>query len=554
MAALQQFQLYIDGKDMIGPMWTDGPNYDEFVESLFSAMGPAPASSFKKRAFGNAELSYDVTIDTLEYPTLEDYAKKIDGAFKNSIDNRTIKYEIFKTKKEPVRDVIYFTLDYNYKLGDFEKDLEKAKSKYAKEQDLITKYNRAVDKGDQKEIDRLKAEIDRSQKVEVTPITSASEVELANKAIESEEQPVEEKTTTQQQAPVQNAQTVQPVIVTPSEKTTTSSSKERSNERSIIESISSSVFDKKILQYEKSSTERSLASTKEKTEKAAPVSIAPVSGGILSESQILKDAQSIERLLTERVPGVIGSTLKTIVPTELSNAVSTIFSSQNSDYASSLIGNDTTDIVNNKVNQTGSIISSMSDAIKLLQGTINSTATNLENAAVNIESSVSDVVKESTSFLGLVPSTVSDSISSKLSDVSVKSEKNSLDNTMLADIQRKVMDLETAAPLKMEMNSLATNIGDSIKSMVTNIIGGDKTNKSQVSVATTAPPAASTNTSTVNQGETTTANIGSQTNQSFQGGQSPFPSVVSLSQSTIDNLASAIIKNMSITPFLNSGR
>jgi len=485
---------------------------------------------------------------------LEDYAKKIDGAFKNSIDNRTIKYDIFKTKKEPIRDVIYFKLDYNYKLGDFEKDLEKAKSEYAKEQDLITKYNRAVDKKDQKEIDRLKAEIDRSQKVEITPITSASEVELANKAIESEERPAEEKSYTKQQAPVQNVQTTQPVIVTPSEKTTTSSFKEKSNERSIIESISSSVFDKKILQYEKSSTERSLASTKEKTEKAAPVSIATVSGGIITESQILKDVQSIERILSEKVPEAIGSTIKTIVPTELSNAFSTIFSSKTSDYASSLFGNESTDITNNKVNQSGSAISSISDTIKLLQGTINSTATNLENAALNVESSVSDVVKESTSFLGLVPSAVSDSISSKLSDVSVKSEKNSLDNTILSDIQRKVMDLETAVPLKMEMNSLATNIGDSIKSIVTNIIGGDKTNKSQVSMATMTPTAASTNTSTVNQGETTTANIGSQTNQSFQGGQVPFPSVVSLSQSTIDNLASAIIKNMSIAPFLNSGR
>ena len=554
MAALQQFQLYIDGKDMIGPMRTGGPYYDEFVEKLFSTTGSAPASSFKKRAFGNTELSYDVTIDTLEYPNLEDYAKKLNDAFKNSINDRTIKYEIFKTNENPPRDVIYFTLDYKYKLGDFEKDLQKAKNEYAKEQDLIAQYNRAVDRGDQAEASRLKAEIDLLQKVEVTPITSASEVELANKAIESEERPAEEKAPVPQQAPAQKAPAVQPVIVTPSEKTTTASSKERSNERSIIESVSSSVFDKKILQYEKSSTERSLASTKEKTEKAAQVSTTPASGSILSESQILKDAQSIERILTERVPEVIGSTIKTIVPTELTNAVSTIFSSKTSDYASSLFGKEATDIINNKVNQEGSVISSISDTIKLLQGTINSTATNLENAALNIESSVSDVVKESTSFLGLVPSAVSDSISSKLSDVSVKSEKNSLDNTILADIQRKVMDLETAAPLKMEMNSLATNIGDSIKSMVTNIIGGDKTNKSQVSVATMAPATASTNTSTVNEGETTTANIGSQTNQSFQGGQMPFPSVVSLSQSTIDNLASAIIKNMTITPFLNSGR
>lgn len=552
MAALQQFQLYIKGNGLYS-ITDSGLYYNELIESFFSPSGRAEASSFKERAYNDLELSYDVTIDTLEYPTLNDYAKKIEEGLNASVKDKKITYEIFKTGGTNPRDVIYFTLDYKYKMEDLERDIKKAQTKYAKEQSLISEYNKAIDKGDVKKAAELKAKLEEAQKLEVTPVTSAAETELEKKAIGTEETAEVTAPPATPPAQVQQAPAVQPVIVTPTEKNTVVSTKEKSKEKSLIESVSSSVFDKKILEYEKSSSERVLASKGSSPEKQPKVSILPEKGGILSESTILKEVQSIERLLTEGVPGIATAAVKSIVPTEVSKIMTTVLSGETSKDATSFIGKEVTDTIKNQVTQAGSIISSISDTVKLMQNSISSVSSTLQDATLKIDSAFNSVAKESSSIVGLATSTI-DGITNKLSDVAVRSEKSSSDSTILADIQKKIVGLETVSPLKTELGAMTTNIGNALKSIVTNITEGGKTSTTQVSSPSSVSLTNPTNTSTVNQGETSTANLGSQTNQSFIGGQNAFPSVVSLSQSTIDNLASAIIKNMSITPFLNSGR
>lgn len=552
MAALQQFQLYIKGPDLYNK--TDsGLNYGQFVDSLLSETGPATAASFERTEYNNLELSYNVTIDTLEYPTLKDYAKKLKNIFTETLSDNSVKAEILKIGGENARDVIYFTLDYKYKLKDLENDLEQAKKEYDREKELIAKYNAAVEKGDLVEAERIKNRIQKKQKVEVTPVSSAAETELEKKAIGKEEEKKEETLPAPPVVQPQQPQVVQPVIVTPTEKTTVTATTDKSKERSLIESVSSIVFDKKILQYEKTASERLSSTTEARPEKSATVSAVSTKEGLLSQSTILKESQSIEKLLMGAIPAIADTAVKSIVPSEVSKIVSSIFSSNASENVSSILGKDVTDTIKNQITEAGTIISSISDTIKLMQNSVSSVSSTLQDATIKIGSAFNTVAKESSAVVGLATSTT-DTFTNKLNEVAVKSERNTTDNTILADIQRKVVGLETESPLKTGVSELTTNIGDSIKNLVTSITDIGKTNNTQVGPSTSVSLANPTSTSITNKEESATSNLGTQLNQNFVGGQSAFPSVVSLSQSTIDNLASAIIKNMSITPFLNSGR
>ena len=163
------------------------------------------------------------------------------------------------------------------------------------------------------------------------------------------------------------------------------------------------------------------------------------------------------------------------------------------------------------------------------------------------------MAKESSNVVGIATS-ASNSTSNILNEATVKSEKNTTDRSMISDMERKVIGIETASPIVEELGTLITNIGGVLKNLVTNISEISKTNNTKVAPSSSVTLMNPNNTPTVNNEESSTANMGSQMNQNVFGGTPTFPSVVSLSQSTIDNLASAIIKNMTIAPFLNSGR
>ena len=552
MAALKEFQLYIEG-DGLYTITDSRLYYDEVIEKMFTSDGRAPVSSFNRTAYSDSEISYDVTVDTLLYPKLEEYAEKIQQGLNSAINDRKISYEILKTKGTNPKDVVYFTIDYKYKFEDLEKDLQKAKEKYSNEQLLIEQYNKAVKGGDAKEIERLRQQIEAAQKVEVTPVSSASESELEKKAIGKEEEKKQEGS--QQQATIQPplAPPSKPIIVTPTEKTTVSNTKESSKEKTIIESISSSVFDKKILEYEKASTDRMLATKESKSEKSPVVSTTPATSGILSQSTILKEAQTVERIFSETLPAIIDTSVKTIVPIEISKVLSTVISKDASNIATSILGKEVTDTVKNQISEAGTILSSISETVKLMQDSISSVASTLEDTMVTIESAFTTVAKESSNVVGIATS-ASNSTSNILNEATVKSEKNTTDRSMISDMERKVIGIETASPIVEELGTLITNIGGVLKNLVTNISEISKTNNTKVAPSSSVTLMNPNNTPTVNNEESSTANMGSQMNQNVFGGTPTFPSVVSLSQSTIDNLASAIIKNMTIAPFLNSGR
>ena len=577
MAALKEFQLYIEGVGLY--TITDSRlYYDEVIEKMFTSDGRAPVSSFNRTAYSDSEISYDVTVDTLLYPKLEEYAEKIQQGLNSAINDKKISYEILKTKGTNPRDLVYFTIDYKYKFEDLEKDLQKAKEEYSNEQLLIEQYNKAVNDGDAKEIERLRQQIEAAQKVEVTPVSSASESELEKKAIGKEEEKKQEGS--QQQATIQPplAPPSKPIIVTPTEKTTVSNTKESSKEKTIIESISSSVFDKKILEYEKASTDRMLATKESKSEKSPVVSTTPATSGILSQSTILKEAQTVERIFSETLPAIIDTSVKTIVPIEISKVLSTVISKDASNIATSILGKEVTDTVKNQISEAGTILSSISETVKLMQDSISSVASTLEDTMVTIESAFTTVAKESSNVVGIATSasnkiesafttvakessnvvgiatSASNSTSNILNEATVKSEKNTTDRSMISDMERKVIGIETASPIVEELGTLITNIGGVLKNLVTNISEISKTNNTKVAPSSSVTLMNPNNTPTVNNEESSTANMGSQMNQNVFGGTPTFPSVVSLSQSTIDNLASAIIKNMTIAPFLNSGR
>ena len=552
MAALKEFQLYIKG-DGLYTITDSGLYYDEVIEKMFPSDGRAPVSSFNRTAYSDSEISYDVTVDTLLYPKLEEYAEKVQRGLNSAINDKKISYEILKTKGTNPRDVVYFTIDYKYKFEDLERDLQKAKEKYSNEQLLIEQYNKAVKGGDAKEIERLRQQIEAAQRVEVTPVSSASESELEKKAIGKEEEKKQEGS--QQQATIQPplSPPSKPIIVTPTEKTTVSNTKESSKEKTIIESISSSVFDKKILEYEKASTDRMLATKEPKSEKSPVVSTTPATSGILSQSTILKEAQTVERIFSETLPAIIDTSVKTIVPTEISKVLSTVISKDASNIETSILGKEVTDTVKNQISEAGTILSSISETVKLMQDSISSVTSTLEDTTVKIESAFTTVAKESSNVVGIATS-ASNSISNVLNEATVKSEKNTTDRSMVSDMERKVVGIETTSPIVEELGTLTTNIGGALQNLVTNISEISKTNNTKVSPSSSVTLMNPNNTSTVNNEESSTANMGSQMNQNVFGGTPTFPSVVSLSQSTIDNLASAIIKNMTIAPFLNSGR
>lgn len=554
-AALQEFSLYIDGKDL--KSITGGKYYDEIVSEITSPLGKASVSSFKPTEFTDNTISFDGTIDTVLYPTLNDYAERFDEALKGYIKDRKISYEVKKSKKTG-KDIIVFTLDYTYKMADLERETLQAKIEKGKEYDLrdeyeeiISDYERAVKYGDLNEQERLlkrledlAKRIEELQTIELTPLTSSSEMDLQKKAIESEKG--EESTNAQLSPPSvkEPQQAVPPVILPPSEKSTITKSKESSKDRALIESISSMTFDKKILGYEKSLVERASSSSvlggKETTTRLS----APLSG------KETKEPSS---------PTGGSASIQTLVPSDVSKIMSSVFSGEKLSSSESFLGKDESDTIKIQMARSGQILSSISDTVKMMQETIGSVSTFLKDGTDKISSSFNSIAKDSSSLVSMAAK-ASESSLKKETQGPLVYEKNTATTNILSEIERKVTEMDSSEPLKNGVASLAENIGKSIKTAVTNIVdGGKKTTIEAPSLpaptaAVSPSMATSSTTSVVNKADSGDSNVGTQTNQTFFGGQPGMPTVVSLSQSTIDNLASAIIKNMTITPFLNSGR
>lgn len=561
MAALRQFQLYLTATGLRSITKT-GLYYNELLNNILSPRGAAPASSFKMTEYDDNQLSYDVTIDTDRYPNLTDYAKNIYGSLEKALTDRSIKYEVFRTTENP-RDVIYFTLEYKRKKEDFEKDLLAAKIKAtAKEKRdeeynrLLKEYTKAEKSGDQDAMKKAKDRLDAlegGQEIQVTPVSSAAESELEKKAL-AVEQPKPEEPKIESPKPAEQKQMVPPpVIVTPAEKTTVLGAENKTSEKTFIESVSSTVFDKKILEYEKSSIERERSEASKESSSTTKAYEKTQQGGMVSESMLLKDS-----MLAKEIAPIVASQLQksitqTIIPSDVSKIVSTIIASESMKAESTESGKQSAVSVANQTNQIKDVVSSIKDAVSIIQDTASTSSEILQEATTRSELAFNNASAEASKLVD-VAAERTNATAEKLSESLVTTEKTSTYNQVLSDMERKVTSMELPQQMSKKVDDITTGITNALKNVVTNITQMNKT--ANVEAASTqkqsqSSPVASP--TTIGKGETTT-NLGTQTNQVLSGGQNVFPSVVSLSQSTIDNLASAIIKNMSISPFLNSGR
>lgn len=550
MDGLRKIQLYFDGVGFRSV--TKSGSYDEIIDGLLSSTGSSPVSSFDLKAFNDKEISYEVMIDTMMYPTIEDYAKTLAASLKESLPERKFSYDIYTVGgKKPVKmDLIYFNVEYSYKYEDLKEDFEKAKSEYILQDYLIKQYNDAIDDGRTDDASRLKSEIESIQKIRVSQVQSPSELNLEKRAIESntvpEEQPKRETSSSVITQP-------QPVIVKPSEKNTLVSNSEKQSDKAIIETISSSVFDTKIIDYERSKTEnqRNEKETSQKISSVVP-SVQPQATAI-SEKFISSSQNSLNDVLRELLPGQKLGTTQSLVPSDVSKVLTNIISREASNTNSSLEITDSSNksLTSNREREV--VMSSMNDALKSIQNSISSASSALRDAVIMMKSDYATSQRDSTKSANL--SSISNQIISDMaSDSLIKLEKRSNENSLISDIQSKITKIENQNPTTDAVNIVSTTIGNAVKNAVTSVIESNKTSSTGDVTNSKIVSPTSINTNNASEGRETNTNIGSQTLQSFGGSQPTFPSVVSLSQSTIDSLASAIIKNMSLTPFLNSGR
>jgi hypothetical protein len=599
MEGLRKFLLEIKGKNLNDISEVDLAYYKLFNQFLSEPgegkfSGLAPVSSFVGLEKNNANISYEVTADILRYPKLEDYAEKLKFAFNNTIKKRIASYSISKTSGENQMDVITLKLEFAYKSSDLDKDINKASVNIGKQ--LIEAYRFALatnNKELKKQIESQYPDI-LQQNVSITPTKSTAEEELKQKALQTDKEPetsTDKRPKKPTEPPKQLQTTInQPIIMSPGEKLTISKEKESKSEKtvskekesksdkSLIESISNSVFDRRIMDY-KDTLIRS------ETERSSPIQSSP----IVPTQPIYNAGQSGDKSLKQEITKTKeGSSVSNVMESILGPNVALlpIQISQNVPIIPrvSMTSENVSDL-ETRVNQTGEretvkssdVISSVNNSIKQVQGSIGLLSNIIKEGENSTKNNVNNVISESLSFLDLVPSNVTKSIeklnqavektistekedkgektiSKEKENKTVESEKTTAQNSSLQSMTNKVVGIDVVSPLKNEMTSIIENMGNSVRNAVTMAIMQDKRTTEERSVSVqSAAPKPSTSTSIVNEGQRSETQLQAPNLQNFmsEGGA---PTVVSLSQSTIDNLASAIIKNMSISPFLNSGR
>ncbi len=575
MEGLRKFLLEIKGKSLNDISQVDLEYYqlfDQFLsekgEAKFS--GLAPVSSFTGIEKNNAKISYEVTADILRYPKLEDYAEKLKSAFNSTIKDRIASYGISKTSGENQMDVITLNLEYAYKLSDLDSDINKARAKVGKQ--VVEAYRFALETNNKdlkKQIETQYPDI-LQQNISVTPTKSAAEEELKQKAVQEEKtpEPAQEKRVEKSpEAPKPQQTTVnQPIIMAPGEKLTiskekesksdktTSKEKESKSDRSFVESISNTVFDKRIIDYKD-------AVIKSETERASPIQTSPVvptqpiynaerSSDKSSKQEISKTKEG--SVISKVMESVLGPNVA-LVPIQLPQNTPIVSPSPMTTEKVSSLENQVNQVKENEKVESNSTISSVANSIKQVEGSIGLLSNILREKERTAENKSNNFINESLSFLGLIPSNATRSIE-KLNQATVQSEKATSQSSSLQEMTNKVVGTEIISPLKTEVTSIIQNMGNSVSNAITTALMKDKkTAEEKAASIQPSPVKPSTSTSIVNEGQKTENQLQAPTVQSFMSGGNA-PSVVSLTQSTIDNLASAIIKSMSISPFLNSGR
>jgi hypothetical protein len=321
-----------------------------------------------------------------------------------------------------------------------------------------------------------------------------------------------------------------------------------------VESISNTVFDKRIIDYKD-------AVIKSETERASPIQTSPVvptqpiynaerSSDKSSKQEISKTKEG--SVISKVMESVLGPNVA-LVPIQLPQNTPIVSPSPMTTEKVSSLENQVNQVKENEKVESNSTISSVANSIKQVEGSIGLLSNILREKERTAENKSNNFINESLSFLGLIPSNATRSIE-KLNQATVQSEKATSQSSSLQEMTNKVVGTEIISPLKTEVTSIIQNMGNSVSNAITTALMKDKkTAEEKAASIQPSPVKPSTSTSIVNEGQKTENQLQAPTVQSFMSGGNA-PSVVSLTQSTIDNLASAIIKSMSISPFLNSGR
>lgn len=539
-------------------------------------------------------------IDPFTYSSIESYAKallprlqeieRVEVAGKIE-DRRKFSYEIFRDDKNK-RIVLQFNVEYAASPEALVQAAMQAQEDYNYKKALVVRYNelarlRKFETDDKKraaidlEIEQIKKKIPKffengetvatDQTVKTEAVASNIETDLQRKALEVEEQkPEPDQTNVEPKNPVASSNTavtiqqpvvnvnvpssdrqqpaipqkaakpMPPVVMPPAETTTTSSSTSSvSKDKTLIESISNMVFDRKILEYE--------ASKKSPAAQSPVVSPAP-------ERQTIQGAGSKEKSSTTNIIGGTDSLKERIISNDTSLVKTSDVINTTIDSGSTSEAKDASSIVKEQASMINTSVSSLLDASNTLKTAAETFSSAAKDGALIIQTASSVSANNSESLIGNTASSEVKQTDQTQGSL-VTSEKTEKMSSVLPQMQNKILGMEIPQIPNLDFSSLSTNISDSLKNAVTSITNQNKT------LAYPAPTPAPVLQKTDNLGDTNvdnaeenTTNVGNQMNQNMMRGGSSMPSVVSLSQSTIDNLASAIIKNMTLTPFLNSGR
>lgn len=588
--------------------------YGEYIDRLLKLT----ATSSTLLVYTNKSMVYEVLISNKKYPNPLDknfadvkdvYSKVILDELQRIRDRKVTESFTRQDGDNPPIDVLTFTLSYSYTADQYTADYLKAdaaeKNQIAerktaekfeeyppeiqkkvnrwKELNKIGKQNLTpaqkaemdaiqsdIRKYDIDRRERKKKQEEAQQNVTNQTTPSESETKLQQKAIDVGEQtpegvnketpsPSESKqnlvqppqkvetnvnvtvppTAAPKELPERKAETPTPVVPPPVEKNASVSTNNQIKDKTFIENVSSSVFDKKIVEYERNNT----------GQPAKPGSITSI-----PESSVITNSTAKETTnRTETSAGQV-STKETVVPSDLSKMSSSELTNTTSEKTSQTVSNNISNIVKEQVSVIGTTVTTLSDASNTMKTAVETFSNSVKDGASIIQSALNSVKKESSSAVGLT-STAESKTSEKLEGAAVTSENSEKSTSMLPLMQNKVVGLELPAAPGIDISSLSTSIGDSIKNAVTSLVSQNKTLSYPVPVSPEAPKKeANISNSNVENSSEEMANMANQMNQNLSRGGSSMPSVVSLSQSTIDNLASAIIKNMTLTPFLNSGR
>lgn len=543
--------------------------YHEIIEQkLFPIInnGLASVSEFKRLRYGTANITYDVTIDTTLYPTLDQYAQDFINGLKKFTENVTFSYNIYKTQETPSIDVLDISVDYENTFKSFTENVGKAQEaieKSDKDIKILEQYNEAIAAGDTERANQLKVKIPAQyfdtdyniksdQQLKINQSTPAAQVELEKRAIE-----LDNKDQAQQEQQPNIVVNVAPVISPAAEKTTLVQNNTSTSEKNVFDTRSNQSNESKILESSINSLiDKSTIST---NVLAGTDLITSTIDKALKENQ-LKSQVSSERLSdTTKMLESLGTLPTNTVVSDVSKLFSNIVNNANQTVVSNT-DKELNNTLSKEVTEISNVATNLSDTIKSISSSVSSLSSVLRDSMSNIEKQQSNATNESTVILN--PEKTGGLNISK-DESSLMFEKNSSSTNLIQEIQKKIIDVETKQPMLNDVKELTKSIGDTISTAITNVIQQDRINKSEMaanvsstntttSTSTATSPA---NISNVNTNETANAtDLGNQFGQNIFGGSNAIPSVVSLSQATIDNLASAIIKNMSIAPFLNSGR